>query len=119
MTSKCFMLIEGCLMQSLACRVADVANLNSFSLPPLGLAWMTSLHFSLDQSLKSVMEEKHIHFKHGSSGYHLHQFIEQLTNYLDGKRRCVGSAVLKQKVAAGLRVQRSQCHYIHFISCMN
>lgn len=32
------MLIEGCLMQSLACIVADVANLNSSSLLSLGLA---------------------------------------------------------------------------------
>lgn len=49
------MLIEGCLMQSLACIVADVANLNSFSLLPLGLARMTSLHFSLDESLSQSL----------------------------------------------------------------
>lgn len=46
MAGKCFMLIEGCLMQSLACVAAAVANLNSFSLLPLGRAWMTSLPFS-------------------------------------------------------------------------
>lgn len=38
-------------MQSLACAAADVAKLNSFSLLPLGLAWMTYLHFSLDELL--------------------------------------------------------------------
>lgn len=48
------MLIEGCLMQSLACVAADVANINSFSLLPLGLAWMTSLHFSLDESPSQI-----------------------------------------------------------------
>lgn len=53
-------------MQSLACVAADAPNLNSFSLLPLGLAWMTSLRFSLDELLKSFME-KHIHFKHGTS----------------------------------------------------
>lgn len=47
------MLIEGCLMQSLTCVAADVANLNSFSLLPLGLAWMTSLHFSLESLSQS------------------------------------------------------------------
>lgn len=43
-------------MQSLACVAADVANLNSFSLLPLGLAWMTSLHFSLDELLSQSLK---------------------------------------------------------------
>lgn len=42
-------------MQSLACTGADVPNLNSFSLLPLGLAWMTSLHFSLDKLLSQSL----------------------------------------------------------------
>lgn len=46
------MLIEGGLMQSLACVAADVATLNSSSLLPLGLARMSSLHFSHDESLE-------------------------------------------------------------------
>lgn len=41
-------------MQSLACVAADVVDVNSFSLLPLGLAWMTRLHFSLDQSLSQM-----------------------------------------------------------------
>lgn len=41
-------------MQSLACVAADVANINPFSLLPLGLAWMTSLHSSLDESLSQI-----------------------------------------------------------------
>ncbi len=64
-------------MQSLACVAADVANLNSFSLFPLGLPWLTSLHFSLDESL---VEEEHIHFKQGNFRGHLHQFNKHLTN---------------------------------------
>lgn len=52
------MFIEGNLMQSLACAAADVLNLNSFSLLPLGLARMSSLHFSLDKSSKS--ERRHL-----------------------------------------------------------
>lgn len=54
--SQCFMLIEGWLMQSLACVAADAANLNSFSLLPLGLACMTSLHFSLDELLNQSLK---------------------------------------------------------------
>lgn len=52
------MFIEGNLMRSLACAAADVLNLNSFSLLPLGLARMSSLHFSLDKSSKS--ERRHL-----------------------------------------------------------
>lgn len=85
MTSYCFMLIEGCLMLSLACVAADMANLNSFSLLPLGLAWMTSLHFSLYGSLKSVMEEKHTQFKHRDFRWQLHQLNEHLINWSYGK----------------------------------
>lgn len=43
-------------MQSLACEAPDVANLNSSSLLPLELAWMTSLHFSLDELLSQSLK---------------------------------------------------------------
>lgn len=119
MTSYCFMLIEGCLMLSLACVAADMANLNSFSLLPLGLAWMTSLHFSLYGSLKSVMEEKHTQFKHRDFRWQLHQLNEHLINWSYGKKRGIDCSVLKLKLVASLTVQRSQCHCIHFISCIN
>lgn len=61
------MLIEGCLMQSLACIAADVATLNSSSLLPLGLAQMSSLHFSHDEQLDPELR-------------HLHQSNEELIN---------------------------------------
>lgn len=73
-------------MLSLACVAADMANLNSFSLLPLGLAWMTSLHFSLYGSLKSVMEEKHTQFKHRDFRWQLHQLNEHLINWSYGKK---------------------------------
>ena len=99
-------------MQSLACVAAEMANINSFSLLPLGLAWMTSAFFTW-RVAQSNMEEKHICFKHSNFRCDLDQFDKHLTNWSCGKQgiRC---AALKLKVVAGLTVQRSQddC-YVH------